>query len=75
MTVTTVGYGDYFPVTGVGRIVSAGLMLGGIALIGVVTATLASWIVEKVGEQQDDSTARLAEEVAELRRAIQNRAH
>ena len=39
----TVGYGDHYPVTARGRLVGVGLMLGGIALLGVVTATLASW--------------------------------
>jgi voltage-gated potassium channel len=46
-TVTTVGYGDHFPTTGEGRIVGVGLMLGGIALVGTVTAALASWFVEQ----------------------------
>jgi voltage-gated potassium channel len=56
-TMTTVGYGDRYPVTGVGRLVAFGLMVGGIALLGTVTATLASWLVELVEaerEQADD---------------------
>jgi voltage-gated potassium channel len=76
-TVTTVGYGDRFPVTGTGRAVAAGLMLSGIALIGVVTATFASWLIEKVQEVEDaaqTATRRdieaLAEEVAQLRRTL-----
>lgn len=48
VTVTTVGYGDYAPVTWQGRCVAAMLMLGGITLIGVVTAMVASWIMERV---------------------------
>jgi voltage-gated potassium channel len=48
VTVATVGYGDYFPVTGVGRLVAVGLMLGGVTLVGVITATLASWIIERI---------------------------
>jgi len=45
-TVTTVGYGDRFPVTGQGRLVAVLLMLGGIALLGIVTASIAAWFVK-----------------------------
>ncbi|MFC7879863.1 potassium channel family protein [Isoptericola sp. NPDC057391] len=48
VTITTVGYGDLAPVTPAGRVVAVCLMLGGIALLGVVTATLSSWLVERV---------------------------
>jgi voltage-gated potassium channel len=44
-TITTVGYGDFYPVTVGGRIVAAGLMFSGIALLGVVTASGAAWFV------------------------------
>lgn len=47
-TITTVGYGDHYPVTAIGRLVAAGLMIGGIAVLGVVTASVASWLVEQV---------------------------
>ena len=48
VTISTVGYGDYFPVTGTGRLVAVALMLGGVTLVGVITATLASWILERI---------------------------
>lgn len=49
-TVTTVGYGDRYPVTDQGRFVAGGLMLAGIALLGIVTASFASWLLDKVRE-------------------------
>lgn len=76
VTITTVGYGDYFPETVTGRIVAVGLMIGGLALIGVVTATLASWIVERVSTETKAITAteaqveQLRSEVAELKQLI-----
>ncbi|MGV8897056.1 MAG: potassium channel family protein [Rhodoglobus sp.] len=51
-TITTVGYGDYFPVTLVGRLVAVGLMVSGIALLGTVTATIASWFIELVRQPE-----------------------
>ena len=60
-TMTTVGYGDQYPVTTVGRLVGVTLMLGGITLLGVVTATLASWLVEAVEAEQQESDDMRAE--------------
>jgi voltage-gated potassium channel len=54
-TMTTVGYGDHYPVTSVGRVVAFGLMLGGIALLGTVTATMASWLVESVQAEKEQA--------------------
>ena len=43
VTVTSVGYGDYFPVTTAGRIVAAWLMIVGLGLVGSTTGFVASW--------------------------------
>ncbi len=48
VTVTTVGYGDYSPTTWLGRLVAIALMVTGIALLGVVTAAIASYFVNLV---------------------------
>ncbi|WP_235506503.1 ion channel [Terrabacter sp. Root181] len=47
-TVTTVGYGDRFPVTGEGRAVGVVLMVVGVAVVGSVIASVTSWILGRV---------------------------
>jgi voltage-gated potassium channel len=73
VTITTVGYGDLTPVTVVGRLIATGVMISGIALLGVVTATIASWIVEQVGRRNDEAqtaTRRDLQELADEIRAL-----
>jgi voltage-gated potassium channel len=76
-TITTVGYGDHFPVTGSGRLVAVLLMIGGIALLGTVTASLASWLIARVKRAEDEAqlatqadVATLTAEVRELKAMI-----
>ncbi|MFD9332715.1 potassium channel family protein [Streptomyces sp. NPDC060065] len=75
-TMTTVGYGDHAPTTGLGRILAVGLMLSGIALLGVVTANIAAWFISRF--EMDDVEERrqtaaitaLTEEVRALRAEV-----
>lgn len=69
-TITTVGYGDAYPVTDQGRAIAVGLMLAGIALLGVVTASFASWLVERVSDIDESSNAATRAHVESLERKI-----
>ena len=53
-TISTVGYGDTFPVTAGGRVVGATLMLGGVSIFGAVAANLASFLVSRDRTQTVD---------------------
>ena len=66
-TVTTVGYGDVSPVTTPGRVIAVFLMIGGISVVGLVTATLASWIIQQVAEEDTANQAVTAREIEALR--------
>jgi len=46
VTITTVGYGDKFPVTGEGRVIAAFLMVTGVTLFGTFTGFIAAWFME-----------------------------
>jgi voltage-gated potassium channel len=75
-TMTTVGYGDHAPTTGLGRMIAVGLMLSGIALLGVVTANIAAWFIARFEKddveerRQTEAIASLAEEVRALRAEV-----
>ncbi|WP_158866855.1 potassium channel family protein [Leifsonia sp. AG29] len=77
VTITTVGYGDHYPVTAIGRLVAVGLMVGGIAVLGVVTASVASWLIEQVrtttAKEIEQADADLEERITELTALLNER--
>jgi voltage-gated potassium channel len=57
VTTTTVGYGDYTPVTAAGRVIATAVMVVGVGLIGTVSASVAAWFVRRhsqPGTEPDD---------------------
>ena len=73
-TITTVGYGDIYPVTTEGRFIAAGLMMVGIALFGSISAFVTSKIILPREERDHEGELReiraLHKEVKELRQAL-----
>jgi voltage-gated potassium channel len=70
VTITSVGYGDIAPVTLIGRLVAIGVMIAGLALLGTVTATLASFFLDRVEdttkEESDETQAAIATLTSEI---------
>ncbi|MDX3746077.1 potassium channel family protein [Streptomyces sp. AK08-02] len=52
-TLATVGYGDVAPVTPVGRLVAVGLMACGLALLGAVTGSFSSWLLQVFSREEE----------------------
>jgi voltage-gated potassium channel len=72
-TITTVGYGDFVPVTAQGRVFAVMVMFVGISVLGVVSATFASTLMKKgnTGAPQPESPQQLIlDQIAELKAMV-----
>jgi voltage-gated potassium channel len=70
-TITTVGYGDHYPVTSEGRFVAGILMCAGVGLFGMFSGFLASWFVAPETKQGQQDIDALRQEVRDLRMLIE----
>ncbi len=74
-TVSTVGYGDKYPVTEGGRVVGLSLMIVGIALFSVITGTLAQWFVRSNAEKAAKNEEKVetgAENLKQIKQLLQS---
>ncbi len=62
-TITTVGYGDTYPVTPQGRGLAAVVMVIGIALFGIMTAAVAAYFVETASEEEEREQSEKLDEI------------
>ena len=65
-TVTTVGYGDVYPITTEGRIIASIVMIVGIAILGIFISTLGATLIESRLKEKKYATPKLANQAKEL---------
>jgi len=85
VTITTVGYGDRFPVTAAGRITGVFVMLAGVGIIGALASILANILVPPAQTEEEEveaarvdaavhqELADIKQELAALRRSLDDR--
>lgn len=81
ITMATVGFGDVYPLSLEGRLVAVGLVITGIALVGTLTAYIASWFAASTREAEiaikteldetDVKVDALTAQIVELRALVQ----
>ncbi len=69
-TLTTVGYGDLYPVTSEGRLLAGLVMVAGVGLFGACSGLVASWLLRPAERGLDPELVQLREEVRALRRDL-----
>lgn len=70
-TITTVGYGDRYPVTPEGRFIAGVLMCAGVGLFGMFSGFLAAWFVAPAANQERSELEALKDEVRQLRAMLE----
>lgn len=71
VTITTVGYGDRFPITTEGRILGAILMTMGVGIFGLFSGVVASWCIQPVENKQDVELVDIHNEVQSLKLLVE----
>ena len=69
VTMSTVGYGNYYPVTDPGRVIGALMMVVGVSVFSVLTSYIASTVISLRGKR-DDEVSQLRSDIADLKQTL-----
>jgi voltage-gated potassium channel len=70
-TMTTVGYGDRYPVTSEGRLIGALLMTAGVGLFGTFSGFVATWFLAPTARRNRSEIEMLRREIGDLRAVVE----
>lgn len=73
VTMTTVGFGDKYPVTMEGRIVAIMLMVCGVGLFGMFSGFIASWFLSPDMEKEKNDFDIIRQDIEELKKMIDSK--
>jgi len=71
VTITTVGYGDFYPVTTLGKVVAVLLMTAGVGLFGTFTAYVASMFFEEAEREEKEREKQILQELQKISEKIE----
>ncbi len=70
-TITSVGYGDRYPVTPEGRLVATILMFAGVGMFGSLSGLMAAWFLSDEEAEQESELKALRREVSEIHHMLE----
>jgi voltage-gated potassium channel len=66
-TMTTVGYGDRYPITSEGRLIAVFLMASGVGLFGTMSGLVASWFLAPAAKEADNDLVEIKRLLVEMK--------
>lgn len=73
VTITTVGYGDKYPVSSEGRLMAGFLMVAGVGLFGTFSGFVAAWFLKPQTQKRENEIEVLAGEIRQLRELVESK--